>query len=323
MGKRLLRRGVVAILGVGILTLAGAASGTPDPVYPNLPKVTGQLQGTLTDTISYVSPSRQWIRVPRVMMAADIETLVNYGVAAPYCSRKYGIAMCTPAPDTLYRLVIHAQAFPVDPKTPPSASRFTDFPDTKVRMVAFGSIPVEATVHLSLPLGDDGLPQGLRTSGVDDQYAGVAGPAGDPSRGGVIYDAISDTAVTGALVVRLSDLLVDGHAVDVGSKCSPIAPATFTGKGLGFIDSLVTPPGRYNPQAGGTIAGTLDVPRFSGCGTTVDDLDSLVTLMASGQGFPVTIEQGKIGGCWVSPPSQINPSSCGEPSPLNFPTRPH
>jgi hypothetical protein len=120
---------------------------------------------------------------------------------------------------------------------------------------------------------------------------------------------------------------VDGRPVPVGNNCRAESPAPLTGHGIGFLGGnggeTGIPPGHYNPRAGGTINGTLDVPRFTGCGTGGDDLDSLVSAMASGKGFPVRIEQGELGACWGSPPSAIKPSSCGEPNPLHFPARPH
>lgn len=328
MTRRLLRRGLIAAVGIGAVAAASTAAAAPDPTYPNLPAVpiSDQLEGAFTDTIGYVPPSRQWIRVPEVTLATDIETLVNYGVADTNCAKKYGAAMCTPAPDTLDRLVVHARAYPVTVKTPVTDSRFADFPATIVRMVAFGSIPVQATVHLSLPLGDDGLPQGIVAAGATDEYDLTKGPGADPtaSPGQRVYDVIGDSTVTGALQVRVSDLTVDGVPVEVGNACRTATPAPLSGSGLGFISKPTDtgiPAGRYNPRAGGTITGTLDVPRFTGCGTGGDDLDAVVSAMASGKGFPVTIEQGELGACWATPPSMINSASCGEPTPPSFPTR--
>jgi hypothetical protein len=188
-------------------------------------------------------------------------------------------------------------------------------------MVAFGSIPVEAVVHLSLPRSPDGLPEGLVAQTVNDWWTFDKGPAAGRYDG--TYQIVADSSITGRLEVRLSDLSMDGIQVDVGSNCRTATTATFKGHGRGYmISGFEKPPaGSYDPRTGGTMTATLDVPRFTGCGVGDDDLDPLVSVMASGKDFPVKVEQGELGSCWASPPSAIDPATCGEPAALAFPSR--
>jgi hypothetical protein len=299
----------------------GTASGAPDTTYPHLPAVAGQLQGTLTDTIGYVTPSRQWIRVPRVTLAADSEAINNFGGPTAYCSGRFSVELCTPAADAMYRLVVYGRAYPVERATPLTNSGFTNFPATTVRMVAFGSIPVQAVVHLSLPLDSEGLPEAITARAVNDWWEFDKGPAAGKYDGR--YQRVSDSTITGKVVVRLSDLKVDGVAVDVGSHCQTATPAKLTGHGTGYTINADEhmPSGSYDPRTGGSIIGTLDVPSFAGCGVAGDDLSPLISAMASGSDFPVKIEQGELGACWAPSPELIDPSTCREPLPLSFPSR--
>jgi len=325
--RRHLRRGLAAVVGLCAVAATSTASGSPDPTYPNLPTIEGQLAGSLTDTIGYVPPSRQWIAVPRVAMAVDVDTLANNsnGAVNPTCVKWFSTAECTPPPGSDWRLLVRARAYPGDPATPITASHFDAFPAATVRMVAFGSIPVQATVHMTLPLDDDGLPQPLLATGTDDRYpTGGVGPEGASQPGQ--YEIISDSHISGKIQLRLSDVTVDGAPVTVGKHCETARPAAMTAIGRGYVAPNAAgdppaPPGKYNPRRGGTMFGTLDVPRFSGCGTDGDDLDSLMSAMASGPGFPVTVSQGVVCSLWASPPRLITSAGCLPPDKLSFPPR--
>ena len=65
----------------------------------------------------------------------------------------------------------------------------------------------------------------------------------------------------------------------------------------------------------------MDVPHFVGCVNHGDNLDPVVSAMASGNDFPIVIEQGFLAGCWSSPPSKIDAASCQAPASLPFPSR--
>lgn len=322
--RRLLWRGLAAAVGLCAVAAASAASGAPDPTYPNIPDIEGQLAGSLTDTIGYVPPARQWIAVPRVMMAVDVDTLANNGVANPTCVRWFSTAQCTPPPGSDWRIAVRARAYPGDPATPITASHFDAFPAATVRMVAFGSIPVQATVHMTLPLDGDGLPQPMLATGIDDRYPPGVGPKAAEMPGQ--YEIISDSTVSGKLQLRLSDVTVDGVPVDVGPHCETSAPASLTAAGKGYVlsgdaSNALPPAGKYNPRTGGIMNGTLNVPKFAGCGTGGDDLDALMSAMSSGPGFPVKVSQGLVAPCWASPPSRIDLAQCTPPASLSFPAR--
>lgn len=321
-----MRRGVAAAIGLGALALAGTAAGAPDPNWDNLPAVQGQGQGAWTDTISYVTPAEQWIRIPRLMTAVDAVSIINDGAATPTCIRRYGEAACTPPIPQAQRLVANATVYPYQQAETLRESDFTDFPATTVRTVAFGSIPVEATVELSLPTDSEGLPVGLNALALNDEYA-------DPNTGpyagkyGAKYQIVGASTVTGRVNVRVSKLSVDGVSVAVGAGCRTNGAATLDGHGVGYVaepgvDPTYVPAGSYNPLFGGEITGTLDVPAFTGCGQGGDDLSALVSTMASGHGFPVTIEQGTLSLCWSNIPQAIKDGSCSDPQSAPFPSRP-
>ena len=329
--KSHVRRGVSAVLGLGAVVLVGAAaSGAPDPTYPNMPAAVGQIRGAITDTIAMDATAQQWIRVPELTVAADIEIVDNFGPPGNYCLKKYGDALCTKPADAQERATVGATVYPLTSAKPITDSTFTSFPATTVRMLAFGAIPVQATLHLSLPVDADGLPEGLVARNADDLYPVDLGPAAhqyppNPASPGLAYAVIGDSTIKGAVDVRISDVTVDGEAVDVGDHCHTTTPATLTGTGHGYVappddGGATVPDGDYNPQQGGTFNATLDVPAFSGCGVGGDRLDPLFSAMASGTGFPVTVVQGDVGGCISSPPSTIT-DTCGTPNKPSFPPR--
>lgn len=317
---RIAVRGAILALMLGLVLTTGAVASTPDSTYPHMPTLNGQvLWGTKTATDSYVKPAMQWTRTPVTVMALDLDNINNAGAATDVCVRKYGAAICTPPPGMGSRQVYQARLYPVTPAKPLTASRFDTFPPMTVRTVAFGSVPAEATIALTLPHDSDGLPKPLTAlAGIDQEYT-----AGGDS----LPEIVHDTDAGGEVNVRISALSTDGVPVAIGAGCRTSRPAVLTLHGSGFsrVAGGVAgppPPGHYDPANGGLLTGTLDVPPFTGCGTRGQDLDPLVNAMASGSGFPVQVQQGLLGTCWYKQPAMIDPSSCPEPADLPFPTRP-
>lgn len=207
-------------------------------------------------------------------------------------------------------VVVSVRKRPTPSGTEYPADQIGQFPAVRVNMVAFGSIPVTATLRMSMRKRD----------GVTFPWTvhvwnptGLVGCAQTPS---TYYRAL----IEGQVDIRLSDLRVDGNPVDLGSSCRTSRPVDLAlwgepgyialsggllsqrsglETGSGTVVPLRTPgypetnssiyfedEGRMLPDSTG-----VTIPPFTGCGTT-EDLDPLVTAMASGPDNPVTVAQG-------------------------------
>lgn len=184
------------------------------------------------------------------------------------------------------------------------------FPAVRVNMLGFGSIPVSVTLQMSMK----------RQGGVVSPWkvhvwnpVGLQGCSQTPSS---YYRAL----IEGQVEIRLADLKVDGVPVDLGPSCRTSKPVDLAlwgepgyialqggylsqvrglETGGGTVVPLRTPgypetnssiyfedEGRMLPDSKG-----VDIPPFTGCGAT-EDLDPLVTAMASGPDNPVRVAQG-------------------------------
>lgn len=181
----------------------------------------------------------------------------------------------------------------------------------KVRMLSFGIIPATATVELRTPVVGR-KPQPLVAHIWTNTRSGC-----EPS-GPLPIDAL----VEGELVMRIDSLQVDGVPVDVGPNCRTERPtplrlynegnytaggggtlAARDGVHVGSIGPLSSPeydnlPGQpeYSSVQGRTLPAStgLTIPAFTGCGTGGDDLDPVVTAMASGPNNPVRVIQSPL-----------------------------
>jgi len=174
---------------------------------------------------------------------------------------------------------------------------------TDVRLVAFGSMPATATLTLRVPQA------GARVKPLVAHTWQSSGGC-DPAQVG----ASADSLVEGQVEIRLSDLKVDGVPVPLGPSCRTERPADlalwgdpasggyFPGSGgrllaydgahvgsLGRLDDpfYVELQGRVIPPSTG-----VTIPPFTGCGVG-DDLDPLITAMASGPNNPLRVMQGQ------------------------------
>jgi hypothetical protein len=176
---------------------------------------------------------------------------------------------------------------------------FGKFPPVRVSMLAFGSIPVSATVHLTQTTHNgfydpmklqwtfdfDPIPAGRHVPGF-----GPAPKFRDPTFFG--YVAVVD----GTVNVRLSNVVVDQIQLSVGPSChtSTAASLRLTAP-AGYYPTNV-PPTRLKGKAGefqptgtpaGYLQGSVDVPSFTGCHNGADNLNRLITGMISGKDNPV------------------------------------
>jgi hypothetical protein len=304
---------------LALLAVAGSAAGEPDPTYPNVEKFGQGFRAAYdSTTLSYAAKSKQWIKLPDVVLASTVNTVnVVPGGAPPSCTQQFG-DLCNAPADASNRVFADARVYPVAAlPANPGGAHFDAFPDVTVKTVAFGSIPVDATLSLSLPTDAAGLPAGLHgTTTFDDYPAGAGNPPPEISDPAKSWTHFFDTPVAGGVWVRVKTLSVDGVPVDVGDHCRTAQPAKLNliGKGYSVYDSdSVNPPpsGYFQVLQGGTLTGTIDVPRFTGCGTGREDLSPLVSSVASGDGYPVEAQTGRVfGACWNENPAIIDWRQC-------------
>lgn len=200
------------------------------------------------------------------------------GSAAP-AKQFYRVPLTTLSADVSYAGAdAIASVYAVSPAGAPH--RYGYFPPITVRTLAFGMIPSEVTITIAqfrqeIPDTDGGIPDpdGAATENVPVPWQ-LKGPAIEP---GVHL-------LTGDADLRITKLSLDGQAVDVGRECRASTPVRVTLHGQ---------PG-YIPASGGTLAGTVDIPTFTDCGTKGEDLDELITSMVSGTDNTLEVRQSEI-----------------------------
>lgn len=193
-----------------------------------------------------------------------------------------------------------------DPHTPPRYL-FGQAQPTKVSMLAFGSIPVTATLYLNQLVYPSGPRRGLYEPITATQYTAALAPDCDPSWAqeplGVPDVPSALNTATGQVNMRIGDVAVDGQPVDVGTNCHTQTPLRLNMFGK---PGSLTDPTAYFPLDGGPLIqkynpvrtlptpdnsagyqiypGSTDliIPAFSGCrGADGQDLSRLLTAMVS------------------------------------------
>ncbi|WGX97966.1 hypothetical protein [Nocardioides sp. L-11A] len=293
--------------------------GLPEPSFPS-----GSWGYVAQGGIAETAKARQWVAVP--------PTTVGYW--SGQVRRDYA-----PEPGALYRDTIRGEAFFVSP--PGAAEPYGYLPPLRVRTVGFGLLPVEAVVQVrQRRSGGRPLPVVATVVGTrfDDDPSGPNGPSGSMR--------LEPVRIEDAFEVRVTKVLVDGVDIGLTGACRTVRPAPVVMVGPGHV----IPPGVGDPQAyfraldpttffhplyGGQLAGSLDLPAFTGCTTeSGDDLSPMITLSVSGPGnravfnagFPCTrIVQGTqmppAPGEWNTlPVDETYP--CTTPDPMDYPDRP-
>lgn len=183
-------------------------------------------------------------------------------------------------------------------QSPADAERpFGTFAPVRVRALAFGSVPITATVHISQSMRD-GLIQPLHfewsaTGGYVPEGVVIPGYGLAP---GYPYAFQFPPKFDGPLDIRLSDVEVDGVPLPVSSGCVAPGDLTMTPKpGYYSTDYVTTPPtkgmpGEFAPlylYGPAYLSGTVDIKAFQGCRNGGEHLDALLTGMISGAGNPI------------------------------------
>lgn len=170
---------------------------------------------------------------------------------------------------------------------------------------AFGFVPVTATAHLS-QVGDEPV------QAIVYQQRGSAAFA-------PFTDNPYQVVATAQLSLRLSDVKVNGVALDVGDQCrttrslyTPDSPADPGNDRVVFVggDDEGNPTPIYAmPFNGGASAGDVTIPPFHGCVTPQgDDLDNLLNASVAGVGNYSKLVQGPLcPGIIGCPPGELQP----------------
>lgn len=183
---------------------------------------------------------------------------------------------------------------------PGEVDKFGDFAPVTVKMLAFGTIPVSATVHIS-QIHEDGqvVPLEVKlhfsTQAVKPPAPGL--PCWPTATSTNLCSYTDSPHVSGQVDVRVDNVQIDQVPVDVGTNCHTATPATMTLTAASGFYSLITKP-PYVPKdmylpffVGGTLHGPVDVPAFTGCRNGADDLSPVITAMVAGPGNELATHQ--------------------------------
>lgn len=221
-------------------------------------------------------PAKQWTRLPVTLLA----THVVFGYPEP-----------TPPRSSEFPLNIWA--FFVSPKGSPE--NYGDSAPITVRTVAFGSVPVEATLQVRQQRTGAGTPKPivLKTVNGNIEIDGGASPT---------EEYAGSDPVNEQVFVAVTRLKVDGVDLGLDRRCQTAEPGDLDLDAT-YEQTPDTPlQGQYDPEgpddlllgtAGGNVSGRLDIGAFDGCRTsTGDDVSPLLTSALSGLDNPLRVRIG-------------------------------
>lgn len=301
-----------------VVSAQWAATAADDPPeqgpYPGLPKITGggSWSGAAQGGITEAAKARQWAQVPMMVAAARVKNSTILPPGDPTNGYADGGGLLW----TIFTFFVS----PVG-----SEDNYGISPKFTVRTVAFGAIPVEATLQLVQRHESNGLPAPIVLSASVLNYN---------QRLGNQYAMYGDTTVDDVVTVRVTRLVVDGVDLALGGRCQTAEPGRLSllGKGWkqpGDVDVNVSAPwltGNYFPPGGGVLNGSVDVPAFAGCVTSGgEDVSRLLTSTVSGPDNAVTLNvSGPVCGVGITapPPGHTTTESCGTiPPQIEIPER--
>jgi len=260
-----------------ILGVAGKAFDPPlflskSPFYQQ--NQTGAADSALATGQSDARRAKVAIRLPTSLTAIN---LVANSTQTPKFNRKGRVVSGTNVLRTFQGFIYL--------KSPTGATpTFGLLPPVTINTLAFGILPAKVTVQLSQPRKDVSAqnPGGTPTPLTADVFEDV--------KRKIVYD----TTVTGPIDLAVTELVIDGRRVDIGSSCRTATPSALSMVGKYVVG--IPPAGFYNPTFGGDLYGTLTVPAFTGCrGAGGDDLSALFTNALSGSDTSIHLFQAPIG----------------------------
>jgi hypothetical protein len=265
IGRR--RRGISLLTTVAVAAAILAVTGSQSfaasraqmqaAVPPIPPKLDGEDRATYLDGKAAAAKAKVQLNIPTTLFRV-------------YANE---VQVHLPLPGGNEILNSHSRAWVVSP--PGSAQPFGIFAPIRTTVLAFGSIPVTATVHLSQ----------IVVKGQPEAFTVFASGTQNPPK------ITLPTVVNGRLQLRLSDVAVDQVPLDVGPSCQLSTPMKLQVVGISPV---------YNLFFGGPLSGAATIPSFAGCHNGSEDLDPLITGMISGGGNPVSLRQGVLGK-WIEP----------------------
>lgn len=305
--RRLRRSLGLSGLSVVILVLGSHASGrAAEGPFPGLPRhLDGSWAGIAQSGISEAAKARQWVQVP---MQATAAFTTSHSIIYPQ-------------PDPLDRAatqVLTNYVYFVAPAG--SEHNYGMSPKFTVRTVAFGAVPVEATLQLIQRRTADGLPAPIVATAPLTRFNN-----GPPENPGPARNTIDDTVIEDVVTLRVTRLVIDGVDLKLGGRCQTSEPGKLSLLGKGWrldIDPVLTArpweTGNYVPGSGGRLTGTVDVPAFTGCLTpSGEDVSRLLTSTVSGPGNAVKLDVSEPGCARPIPPATAGngPPRPGETTP--------
>ncbi|MFS3130164.1 hypothetical protein ACLM5J_17310 [Nocardioides sp. Bht2] len=308
--RRRLRRAGLAALATSCLVTAYSplsSSASEDPDFPGLPSqdsLRGDWVGPSVTTINETARAKQWVRLPPIVLAA-----YNFG------SRRQESPTCTELGDYKSKTSWRASVYFVsgDGASPRPYGYVRAF---DVNTVAFGSIPVTATVRLAQPRDAEDLPMGGEINVMTGDFCTGKGKYTVPVPGQV-NNHWWDARATLDVLVEVVKLRVDG--VDLGLKpgCRTAEANAVQASAPDYYgwDPTITAEERpvggnvmttkfFGLANGGLLTGTVDIDAFTGCRTAVgEDVSALLTSAISGPNNKVSMRsQGlQAAGCVATP----------------------
>lgn len=254
--------------------------------------------------LSYLKQAKQWVRTPVLQSVAyNHATQI---VSDPSCQR------IPQAPGARLFREYRADVTLVDRTAPLDSPRrygYTASFDT--RTVAFGSIPVEATVVLEQPRSAKGVVIPTELTQKQAEYCAGQGSYEIPPPAGSSGKHFMPAEGGGRLRVRIDQVVVDGVNLRLIGKCAA-DDARLTLSSREYADWDPRIPAEDKPDStrerarrtpywaytsGGLILGSLNIPAFQGCVTSGgDDISALLTATVSGDGNAVQIRTETIEG---------------------------
>jgi hypothetical protein len=149
-----------------------------------------------------------------------------------------------------------------------------EFPPATATFLAFGFMPVSATMHLT-------------------QAGSIHGTADTTQATG--QHTLITTTLAGRMSIRLSGVKVNGVPLAAGADCHTTAPETDNFTLVGSGDNSTIPPTGYTVARGGPLTGTTTIGAFAGCrAENGEDLNPLFTAPLSGPNNYVKMIQGNL-----------------------------
>lgn len=279
---------VAVLLSAGLS--AGSSNAAEDSNFPGLPKLDSGTWGAPRATgLNYTKQAQQWVRLPPLVAAAHSRAVVT--------RTDNGCQLLLPYRRTeLYSAPLFLRSSKGARRPYGYVGPFT------VRTVAFGSIPVEASIELRQPRDGEDLPVPLEVKQMSGVFCPGESPFPDVPLQPDANKYLAPAEVDGQLEVAVTELKVDGVDLKLADDCRTSEPGkiSLTSRELYALDpdvpaedrpdderKLLTTP-YFSLGNGGLLTGTVAIPAFTGCATRGgEDISRLLTATISGSDNPV------------------------------------